>query len=367
MRPIGSYFGWSRGSDSKTSTPTDTPSRRVSTQILWESSPTEGRLSPFRGLDGMQECFWIEGNLRHTGRQLDTCSERLNRMSDSAIHIRKELEDLQKILASMRTRGGGATRRDAPETEPRNLEEQPKQSSPVPTPEKIESPSPQAIQFQDISPQSPSYTTASVQTIEEREVITGGMESPTHHVPEYLNVFPEILDSIEEESLPQNDALDEAEDLPKSSPLAEEGGSKEEQDEEDSQWTPRSVESSAALQEADDPQDVAETKLKKEEEQLKTHRPVQPSPPEQNRPSQTAAGSTMVDEEEHQRIPRSLRPNPVQKRFPFSAAGHSAAGGSRSTHTKLSNRASLKPVIGQKKVSQMTQFWSQKMGTAPDV
>lgn len=364
MRPIGSYFGWTRGSDSRTSTPTDTPSRRVSTQILWESSPTEERLSPFRGLDGMQECFWIEGNLRHTGRQLDTCSERLNRMSDSAIHIRKELEDLQRILASMRTRGGGGSRRDSRDTAPKDLDEKSPQSSPLPSPQKAESPPAQSIEFQDFSPKYASYTTASVQTIDESEVTSEEKATVPQHAPEYLNVLPEVLDSIEEESLPQNDTDEEDEDLTASSLPAEKAGSEEDEQEEESQLSPRSVELSA-LQEGDAPQDVAEEILEKEEQRPQTPPPMLSSPPEQNHPSQTAAGST-IDDEEHQRTPRSLRPNPVQKRFPFAAAGHSAAGGSGTKHGMLSNRASLKPVIGQKKVSQMTQFWSQKMGTTPD-
>lgn len=366
MRPIGSYFGWTRGSDSRNSTPTDTPSRRVSQQLLWDATSTDERLSPFRGLDGMQECFWIEDNLRHTGRKLDTCSERLNRMSDSAIHIRKELEDLQNILASMRTRGGGA-RRDSRETGPKDLDGKSPQSSPLPSPEKIESPSAQSIEFQDISPESASYTTASVQTIDEREMIPDEKVSVPHqHAPEYLNVFPEILDSIEEECLPQNDTgEEEEEDLTVSSLSVEEAGSKEDKQEEESQQTPRSVESSALQEDEKALQDVAEANLEKVEEQPQTPRPMQLSPPEQNHTSQTAVEST-IDDEEHQRTPRSLRPNPVQKRFPFAAAGHSAAGGSRATRTMLSNRASLKPVIGQKKVSQMTQFWSQKMGTTLD-
>lgn len=362
MRPIGSYFGWTRGSGSRNSTPTDTPSRRVSQQLLWDATSTDERLSPFRGLDGMQECFWIEDNLRHTGRKLDTCSERLNRMSDSAIHIRKELEDLQSILASMRTRGGGA-RRDARDNTPKDLDEKLPQSSPLPSPDKIESPPAQSIEFQDISAKSASYTTVSVQTMDEREVLTEEKASVPQHAPEDLNVFPEILDSIEEESLPQNDTGEEENLIALTLP-AEEASSKENEQEEESQQSSQSIESSA-LQEGDAPQDVAEANLEKEEEQPKTLQPMRLSPPKQNHPSQTAAGSTMYDEEP-QRIPRSLRPNPVQKRFPFAAAGHSAAGGSRAPQTRLSNRASLKPVIGQKKVSQMTQFWSQKMGTTLD-
>lgn len=375
MRPIGSYFGWTRGSDSKTSTPTDTPSRRVSQRVLWDAaSPTDERqLSPFRGLDGMQECFWIEDNLRHTGRQLDTCSAKLHRMSDSAIHIRKELEDLQKILASIRTRGGSGARRDVQDTAPKDLDEKLTPNSPLPGQEKIESTSPQSIQFQDISSESASYTTASIQTVDDREMITEEKASVAQHAPEYVNIFPDILGSIEEESLPQQDAGEEdyddltAPDVPVEEAVteevvAEEAGLKKDKKEENSRQTCESVESTA-LQGADALQDAEATP--KETDQPQTPRPVQSSPSEQNLAPQTAAALKM-DDEEHRRTPRSLRSNPVQKRFPFAAAGNSAAGASRAGHPITSNRASLKPVIGQKKVSQMTQFWSQKMGTPLD-
>lgn len=307
----------------------------------------------------MQECFWIEDNLRHTGRQLDTCSEKLHRMSDSAIHIRRELEDLQKILASIRTRGGSGSRRDVRDTIPKDLDEKSTPDSPLPGPEKIESPSPQSIQFQDFSSESASYTTASIQAVDEREVIAEEKAPVAQHPPEYVNVFSEILESIEEESLSQKDAGEgenmSAPDLP-----VEEAGEEEHKEEENSRRTSRSVESTT-VQKPDALKDDNEAKFEKAEEKPQTLRPIQASTPEQNLIPQTAAASKM-DDQEHQRTPRSLRPNPVQKRFPFATAGHSAAGAPKAGHPIASNRASLKPVIGQKKVSQMTQFWSQKMG-----
>ncbi|KAJ4388027.1 hypothetical protein N0V93_008632 [Gnomoniopsis smithogilvyi] len=364
MRPIGSYFGWARGSDSRTSTPApdDLHPRRTSRQLSWQKSPSEGKKPPFRSLDGLQECFWIEDNLRHTGRQLDTCSERLHGMCDSASRIREELEDLKRMLAAMRTKGGA--RRDMRDSGSKDSIESPSERPLSFETWTVESSPTQSIQYRETSDETTSYTIASVHTAGESEDTTLEMPLSPQHAPEYLEIFPEILESIEEEDLPFN-SVSEAE-LAASNPVDDVNTMKEEETqyqtplpvqsssshgidppqnthsgdadseehqqnpkdvpsspsqgihppkdiliddslEEEHQLTPRSV-LSTTTEEHDSPQIITTMGNSDEEEDQQTPRSMQSFTVEETHPTHTMVG-TLLNEEEHQRTPRSLRPN----------------------------------------------------------
>lgn len=311
------------------------------------------------------------------------------------------------MLSLMKIRGGA--RRDSSGSVPRSSTESLSKKTLFSEQWTIESPSAQSFQDQDIPAESASYTTASVQTVRESEEAVLEEPSPPQHAPEYLHVIPEILDSIEEEhSLLGSvveadlgtsnwaDEVDHSKDeegqqqTPSSSvqtsPLEEDS-----KDEDGRQQTPSSVQTSPLeenyppldafqqtsneVEHQESPHSIPSTsfeedhtpqaailKIPEEEEeqqQPQKSRSARTSSSEQGYLTHTVAG-VASNEEGHQRTPRSLRPNPVQKRFPLARAGQPPIARSGTTQTLVAKRASLKPVIGQRKVSQMTQFWSQK-------
>lgn len=334
VRPIGSYFSWARSSDYRASTPTpnDVYSKRVPRQLLWQNATTsdkqnmDGRLvdktrtennpgedckvSPFQSLDGMQECFWLEDNLQYTRRQLNICSERLDQMCDSANHIREELEDVQKLLASLGKRGGA--HRDMVEADAtKELDGEQTRRLLSSQPQMIESYSDQSVTVQDAPTEFASCTTDPVQVADESEGNSVGKSSQPQQALGYPDMDRARLKSVEEESFQPDKSVEKD--------------------------TTTSI-----LNEY-----VAGSK---DERHQQTRQPKQPSPSQQTCHPLTIPG-TIPNEVEHQRTPRSLR---------------ATSRRTRPSHPLASKRASLKPVIGQKKVSQMTQFWSN-MGTPLNV
>lgn len=391
--PIGSYFSWARGAEPKPPAPTpeDRYSRRITRNLSWQQPATGDKQErygqlvgsmrmgkklgerpvtlslPTRGLDGLQECVRIEDNLRRTSRHLDTCSERIDEMRDSAIHIRQELEGLQQLLATM---GKKAVRRDTvhvgaedfvikrvgvvddpterpPSATPQRVESHPAQCSPVQqtmaeSPQ-VESPPVEPIQTQQIPAQespaesplaqsiepeqtfteSASYTTSAIQ----RSATETRIEKPpsSQSALVELNTSAESLVRISEESSRPDDAVD------------------------------------MDLTPTDQPRGVASSDQKTQQQQqaprFSRTRPSQEESLVQNTTQLTP------DENKHRQTPRSLRSNPVQKRFPIQSGDPLFTRVPKDTSILTPRRASLKPVLGSNKVSQMTQFWSKMDGT----
>ncbi|KAJ4415549.1 hypothetical protein N0V82_007271 [Gnomoniopsis sp. IMI 355080] len=272
-------------------------------------------------------------------------------MRDSASYIREELEELRGLLTTMKNRE--RARRELENSGPKVSDENPSARLLPSEPRTVESSPAQPFQVEEAfaEPVSYTYTTESIQIFGEREDDILERRAPPQHPPECPNIFPDILDSIEEEDLLLESVAETNVTAPSSA-----------DDEEEVQQQTLLLVQSSPSQENDPPQNSLRADVE-EEVDLQTPRSVQPTSFEDKHLMETIVGA-VLNEEDHQRTPRSLRPpNPVQKRFPFASEGEPASRRLRTTHRQVSNRASLKPVIGQRKVSQMTQFWSQKMAT----
>lgn len=399
--PIGSYFSWARGSRSRPTTPapSDRYSGRVTRTPSWQEAAIGDKqerygrdvdsyrtrmrsgerpiMSPVRGLDALQECFWIEDNLRLTGRRLDLCSDRLDQMRDSAALIRQDLEDFQSLLASMEKRGKahadvqlteaqqevGTEQGDKVKGTEGRLTEPPRaqsttdqrqtsEPSPVEQPavqpadqslpglRKLQSPPEefpaeelpteeipaQSIEIEELVEGSASYTTAPMEP-PATETLVESPPSPQRAL-RHLNSSTERLPTVEEEIL---------------RPVT----------------TTANLDRTHLTQSVDD----GATPDGKEQQQQSPQSLPTNSPQERSlRPTVAQTKSDEKQQQQQQQTPRSLRSKAVQKRFPISVQGPPPTRGPKAMHNLAPRRASLKPVIGMNKVSQMTQFWSKMDG-----
>lgn len=121
-RTIGSYFFWPKGrkapapsNNTPQSEDDNTRSRLRASVQAWPqaSKPSSDEMKTNQalsnpvpsmwpqGLDEMQQCFWIEDNLKRASQQLCNCSDRLDVMRLSAMRIRHDLEVIQSNLKAL--------------------------------------------------------------------------------------------------------------------------------------------------------------------------------------------------------------------------------------------------------------------------